>query len=255
MRWSVISDQLRTIRSLGSCPDVARLAAFVDQAAGADEAPIVHHLARCQDCRAQIAFLMRMQRSAPEMQVPSAWLRKVEAITADPAKASPMRSWVPIGVLAVVAVVVAVMLVRPLSHVSAPPVRVTTPTQQPQVVASAAPAPRPFTTDRKKEREVVRGSKPAVSLRITAPAEGSHIAPGSNIRWHGVENSMFYEVNLLSADGELLWKAKVEAAQADLPADIAIPTERKCFLLIRAYLPDGETVESGPVGVVLQPRS
>jgi hypothetical protein len=102
---------------------------------------------------------------------------------------------------------------------------------------------------------VVRNGSLAVSLRIITPADGSRIAPGSSIHWHSIENSMYYEAQLMSADGELLWKAKVEADQAAFPADIAVPAEQKCFLVVRAYLPDGKTVESGAVRVFLQPRS
>jgi hypothetical protein len=256
MRWSGISDQLRTIRLRWACPKEARLAAFVDQAAGsADEAPIMHHLARCEDCRSQVAFLARMQRPAPEMQVPAAWLRRVEAITAGEAKVSPMRRWVPVALVAAAAIVIAAMLLRQLSPVPSRPVQATTPTSQPQVAASAAPAPKLFTKGKQREREVFRNSNPAVSLRITIPAQGSRIAPGSSIRWQSIENGMYYEAQLLSADGELLWKAKVEATQTALPADLVVPDKRKCFLVVRAYLPDGKTVESGAVHVVLQPRS
>jgi hypothetical protein len=102
---------------------------------------------------------------------------------------------------------------------------------------------------------VVRKISPANSLQIASPAEGSHIAPGSSIRWNSIGNSMYYEARLLSADGEVLWSTKVEAAQTALPADIAVPAERKCFLVIRAYLPDGKTVESGARRLFLQPRS
>jgi len=196
-----------------------------------------------------------MECSAAEMQVPTAWLRRVEAITAGRAKASPMRRWVPVALVAAAAVVIAVMLLRLLSPIPPPSVSATTPTPQPQVAASAAPAPKLFTKGKQREREVVRNSNPAVSLQITTPAQGSRVAPGSSIRWHSIENSMYYEAQLLSADGELLWKAKVEAAQTALPADFAVPAERKCFLVVRAYLPDGKTVESGAVRVVLQPRS
>jgi hypothetical protein len=256
MRWSGISDQLRMIRMRWACPNEARLAAFVDQAAGsADEAPIMRHLARCEDCRSQVGFLARMQRPAPEMEVPAAWLGRVKAITASEGKAWRMRRWVPVALVAAAAILIAAMLLRPPSPVSQRPAQATTPTSQPQVAASAAPAPKLFTKGKQRDREVFRNSNTAVSLRITNPAQGSRIAPGSSIRWQSIENSMYYEAQLLSADGELLWKAKVEAPQTALPADIAVPAERKCFLIVRAYLPDGKTVESDAVRVVLQPRS
>jgi len=193
-----------------------------------------------------------MQRPAAEMQVPTAWLRRGEAITAGEAEAPPRRKWVPVALVAAAAVVIAAMLMEPRSPVPPPSVQVTTPTPQPQVAASAAPAPRPFTKEKQSEREVLRNSNPAVSFRITTPAQGSRIAPGSSIRWQSIENSMYYEAQLLSEDGELLWKAKVETAQTALPANIEVPAERKYFLLVHAYLPDGKTVESGVVQVFLQ---
>lgn len=255
MRWSGISEQFRTIRSKWGCPDDAQLAGFVDQGLdSAGEASIVQHLARCAECRSQIAFLERMQRMDGESHLPATWLSRVEAITARDAKASTIRKWVPATGIALAAVIITAILLR---STSVPPrtIQTTAPIAQPQVIASAAAPPQALGAERKHDRDVVRKAGPDNSLQIASPTADSHIAPGGAIRWRSVENSMYYEVRLLSADGEVLWIAKVEASQTALPVDIRVPAERKCFLIIRAFLADGKTVESEAIRLFLQPRS
>lgn len=255
MRWSEISEQLRTIRSQWSCPDEVKLAGFVDHSLDrAGEASIMQHLVGCAACRSQVAFLTRMLRLGAEPDVPAAWLLRVEAITARKAEASMNRKWVPLTGIALAAVAITAIVLRSTS-VPSRPMEANAPIAQPQVIASAAAPQALGGVGRKHDRDVVRKVSPGNSLEIAFPAENSHIAPGSAIRWHSVEGSMYYEAQLLGADGEVLWTAKVEAAETTLPADIGVRAEQKCFLIIRAFLADGKTVESDAIRLILQPRS
>jgi hypothetical protein len=91
--------------------------------------------------------------------------------------------------------------------------------------------------------------RPAILPDLLFPQEGSGIAPEElKFSWQAVEQSVFYEIRLVTADGSLMWEKRLEATSVRLPADVRVADGRKYFVWVRAYLPEGKTLKSSTVG-------
>jgi len=53
---------------------------------------------------------------------------------------------------------------------------------------------------------------------------------------------------MVTAEGDLVWEARVEGTQARLPEDVQLAAGEKYFVWVRAHLPEGKTVQSKVVG-------
>jgi hypothetical protein len=89
------------------------------------------------------------------------------------------------------------------------------------------------------------GSQP----ELLFPEEGSIIQVGeAEFHWSDVPRSLFYEISVTTADGDLLWGGRVEGVSTRLPDGVSLSAGQEYFVWIRAYLPEGKTVKSKAVG-------
>lgn len=235
------------------CPDETELAAFAEGAFSQQErlrARIERHLGECGACRSQVAFLVRMQRPASEPLPPTQWMARVEAIASAPARPAREWRWVAAPVAVAAAVVIAVVMWVRVPHSPDRPVDHATAGQAagPPVVASALREPQVSPAPRRSP-DVVRNPSRGASIKVLSPVEGSKVQPGSSIRWRAVEGALYYNVRLLSADGDVIWDAKADRPACSIPPDIRSSTDGKAFLVIHAFLASGKTVESPVVSV------
>jgi hypothetical protein len=63
-------------------------------------------------------------------------------------------------------------------------------------------------------------------------------------RWRQVPRSLFYDVRLATAEGDLVWEGQATVTSLRPPGDLQLEGGRKYFVWVRAYLPEGKTVQS-----------
>jgi hypothetical protein len=68
-----------------------------------------------------------------------------------------------------------------------------------------------------------------------------------DFRWEGVHDALFYEVKLVSAEGDVVWEFKTEKTSAALPSGLGLQPGRKYFAWVEAALAEGKTVRSESV--------
>lgn len=254
--WNLIIPR-KARRRFGSygCLDETELAAFVDKSLdrrAADRA--IRHLGACVECRSQVVFLVRMQRPANNIEPPPAWLARVEDITNGPAKARFQWQLATAGFGVAVAILILVMLLRPTDHLPVPP-QASSSAISPVVSASTALPSRPSVTPGATNRDVVRRTAIGATVEIITPLEGSHISSNSKIRWKPIDGSVYYEIELLSKDGDLIFQSKEKEAAAAIPDALPITEKQEVFVMVHAHLTDGKTVASQAVRLVLIPGS
>lgn len=85
-------------------------------------------------------------------------------------------------------------------------------------------------------------------LQLIFPREGS-VLPHSEVefRWKSVRGSHFYEIRVVTAEGDVVWEGRVETTRARLPDNIELVPGREYFVSVRAYLPEGKTLKSPTV--------
>jgi hypothetical protein len=95
---------------------------------------------------------------------------------------------------------------------------------------------------------VVRGvSVPSVP-EVIRPDRGETVSvSGVEFRWKPVEGAREYEINVVTAAGDLVWKGETKTTAASLPSDVKLIPGRKYFVWIRADLLEDKAVQSRAV--------
>lgn len=233
------------------CPDETQIAGYVDgRLSGSDKNRLDSHLAECDYCLGQVAALLRLEGAAMPDNVPPALLARARDFVPAPVPPSvwPVVRWGAIAaVTACIAVVTTVWIHRQESETGAP---VTPAVQTPAISTPAPPEVAPPATTAREVRTV----KPAgPSLELLAPRDGSALAPGTlEFRWTRVPASLFYELRVMTADGDLVWEGRAEGTQTRLPESVQLVSGTRYFVSVRAFLPDGKTLTSPVVGFTAQ---
>jgi len=113
------------------------------------------------------------------------------------------------------------------------------------VVRPPVATPSPTESEPPATRQV-----PAAALpEVLSPRQGSVAAPGGvEIRWTDVPRSLYYEVQLTTDEGSLVWEGRSELSSLRLPAGVSLLPGRTYYVSVRAYLPEGKSLKSPVVG-------
>jgi hypothetical protein len=236
-----IFPQTHRFRCLGE----HRLAAYVDQQLiGAERGRVESHLATCDPCLQQVGFLIKQAQvvAAPA----PAWLLRPAAQLETAAQGNSPAAWMWASVAAAIAVVAISVAVRREAwpnHAE----------ERPAIVAIAQQPQAPDTPNNSNsETETsVRSGAPPVSLpAVLSPQPGATVhASDFIIRWEPIANAAAYEVRVVTADGDLVWRKHVQKTSVDPPKQTLRPG-MKYFVWVRALLPDGKTQQSAAVSFI-----
>lgn len=227
-----------TSRRTWKCPDEARLAAYADQRDAPDaRRKLQGHLADCAYCRGQVAFLMQVEEKAP-VEAPAGLIARAKLLTERPGHSrQPIFQWGAAAAAVACLVVAANLWVRqpePDTRSVAAPAKVAVP--------ATSPAPTPVPTP---PQRTVRGGPLAAAPEPVFPRPDSTIARQDlEFRWKEIPGSLFYEVRVVTADGDVLWEAKAQGTAIRPPHDLALTAGQKYFVWIRAHLPEGKALQS-----------
>jgi hypothetical protein len=223
-----------------NCPDEQALASFLDCACDPElRKRLEDHLSSCTYCRALVTESVKTARLENLRPVPPAVLSRVRSM----GNTAPRRwrwSWLPLSMAPVgcAAVLLFAWLQAPqtldLPRRAAPsaPAVFKSPSSGPEIVRPA---------------DVVRGSDHGLPLpTVISPAGSSVIEPDRiNFRWRAVPHASYYQVRVLTAEGELLWQH--DSAENHLHDDgLTLPAGRY-FVLVSAIMENGRSQESSPV--------
>ena len=68
-----------------------------------------------------------------------------------------------------------------------------------------------------------------------------------DFRWQEVTGAIHYEVQVVTAEGDVLWQHRTGQAEARLPETVVIAAGQEVYVWVRARLLDGKTLKSEPV--------
>lgn len=181
------------------------------------------HLARCDRCLGQLAAANRAAAGQDaEASAPASLIARAEALLTPPApaKASPRWRWaVPLAAAAAVLLALSLALDR-------------SPGRSSETDWTLAPQTR------YADREQLQ---PA----WLAPAENSVIQPpGQVFQWTEVPGALFYEVHLVSLDGDLLLRDRVDGTRWLIPASLPLEPGEEYFVRVDAWLSDAKYLSS-----------
>jgi len=224
------------------CLDEHQLAAYVDQQLiGAERERVESHLAKCDSCLQQVGFLTK-QSQVVAGPAPASLLRRVEQLEAAAQENVP-RTWKWVSMAAAMTVVAIGVAVWHEAHMESPPRMVAT-AQEP-----SPPVPR---NKIKSEADTaIRSLSPFASLPVVLSPQPGAIVDNSDftIRWEPVPNAAAYEVRVVTAEGDLVWRKRVHENSVNPPRQTLRPGS-KYFVWVRAWLANGKTQQSAAVGFV-----
>ena len=128
-------------------------------------------------------------------------------------------------------------VISPPTAVASPPLRLpgTLPGQAPQAKPSRAPTVR---------SEVAEGMLP----KLITPRDGAMLRRENlEFRWQPLSDAIFYEVRVMSVEGNLVFEGQTEATSLKLNSTTALVEGTKYFVRVRAHLRQGKAAESGVV--------
>jgi anti-sigma factor RsiW len=208
------------------CPDEVTLAAFADGTLPESARSRVQgHLADCETCLQHVAAVLRT-RETPPPEVPARLLARARELAESSARGTPVSAWH----WSMISAAAGVMLVAAI------------------LVWQFRTAPAPDTSP--AEVRSVPGQ--LVAPQILSPAEGSTVVrEQTELRWRGVAGAIYYEVQLVTAEGDVLWQERTEKTGVRLPKTVPIAPGQQVYFWVRAHLLDGKTSKSAPVGFKL----
>jgi len=228
----------------GRCPGVQGLAAYADQQLVASERHVIEiHLSTCDRCLQQVGFLARAE--VPSYEVPAALLQTALARTSRqrvPAGKS-LKPWIPAFSTMLVVLAMFGFSWKFLGH---RPQSIAWPSQ---IVARPTPVPQHMQT-RPAPQNLMRGSQEHNSLQLLSPLAKQRVAAADlEFRWQAQPQVSFYELRLVSDNGEVIWEGRADAAAKSIrpPARIRLRTGSTYYAWLRVHLDSGAVQQFDPV--------
>ena len=214
------------------CPEDALIAAYFE---GALEQPqrgrLRNHLVECRFCRARLGNLARSTSARDNPQVPAQLLAQAKQIgrQVTPSK----RNWQAPAWAAAAVLVLSLSLVFSGQWRNAPG----NATTQPVISASE-----------EGSRELRSLGRIPSEIRMIEPTPGTTLMPGTAVRWVGVPGIDHYDLFILSANGDVVWAERLNAAYWSPRGAQGLVSGDRYYLRVEATLRDGTTVSSRHMG-------
>lgn len=225
-----------TEKRRGPCPDAHEIGALVDESASlADRPGLMAHVAACDDCRQLVGALGRMS-DAGLAPVPDDLFAKALAVGTAGRSVLAARWWQVAAAAA--CVIVGVNLWRGVAPLSE---------KGPGAVPAVSNASAPV--------DMVRGTGPLEPPRLLEPpADGAVGGVPVVFRWTAVDKAVQYRVQLLSADGDIVWSETTSETSLRFDRPLAGGAGLQYYAWVAAQMPEGRRLQSPVVRLVGQPR-
>lgn len=224
-------EQEREARRRWRCPDEEIVAAYIDSRLDEKaKSRVQSHLIDCDYCRQLVATTVKLERIDDLPEVPVGLVRRARAAGATRSKRWAW-SWVPASGAALVAAGLMLVVWRAPKELE---LQKLPPPAAPAITKLETPAlPPPLESLRKSENH-------EAALRVIVPEAGRVVSRQNlEFRWNAVPNALFYEVRLVTRDGDLIWEGSSGMTELAVP-DSLVLKDGKYFLMVSATMENGK---------------
>jgi hypothetical protein len=248
------------------CPDETQLSAYVAQSLGGSaRTSIEAHVADCDFCLSQVAFLTQSADWSNSVEVPANLLSGARNLLAH----KPVRiinwGWRWAATAAAVACFVVLFVVvalrqgrqesvpRPSDSLVAQqtsPERIPFPELTPASPARSESSQSLQTpkANRTQARTVRSNTGAELLPKLITPRDGAVLRRADlEFRWEPVSEAIFYEVRVMSADGDLVFEQQTENTRLKPDSTALLVPGTKYFVVARAHLRQGRAAKSSVV--------
>ena len=211
------------------CPEDQEIAEYFDGVLTEDEqARLERHLADCRYCLARVGMLGRLEGHRPDRRIPGEVLATAKAI----ARRVPGR-WKKMAPVWAVAASVALAL-GVLSQLDS--------TGQSEVRLIPSFSTVEQSSNLRETRSV---NSTVTGPSFLSPLESPATIPtGYSFRWTTVPNSRFYQVRIVSDNGDLLWQERITGTEWRIPAGTYLTPGTEYFVRVEAFLANTRSLKS-----------
>jgi hypothetical protein len=112
----------------------------------------------------------------------------------------------------------------------------------PEVTGAGSPVPVFRYADPRQSRNL---NSTLGAPQVLAPANGAAIDLGSLVfQWSEVPDSLYYDVRVVTDEGDLIWQERVEDTELALPEHLQLKTGSEYFVRVDAYLAAAKSISS-----------
>lgn len=245
-----------------SCPDEIRLAAYVDQnLSGSERNSVEAHIADCNFCLDQVAFLTKSSAWQDAEEIPAGLLSKARNLVRGKRGKAVNWGWrwavasaAFTGLVLLVGVVALQRRGRELLPTDQTLVAKNSPTpaEPVPIVEPSTLRPKP-TPDKqipkaKSQQPSEVRSDPSAALlpKLLSPRDGAAVKREDlEFRWAPITEAIFYDLRITTAEGDVVFEEQTEDTVLKPGSVASLIPGTKYFATIRAHLPSGKTVNSG----------
>ena len=229
-----LKDRLRqtspTLERQLDCPDDYDFASYIEGGLSEKEhIGFEQHLSDCDFCLERVGLLGRAGDREAESRVPELLLARAAKLAKnqDGDNINPLmrhtRRWAAAAV-----VVLAIGILMNLESFK-------------QVTPGSIPAGGSLSANR-QERSI---GPYALVPKLISPLENATIDPRTQqFVWAAVRDSLYYQIRIVSDEGDLLWQERVVGTQWGLPPELALAVDADYFVRVDAYLTESKSLNS-----------
>jgi hypothetical protein len=222
------NSQVRHFGAKGTCPDLTVIAAYSEGRLGNGDAHgIEQHLADCPVCLKQVAHLAKSPEGDNGQMVPEQLVSRARKLfPEEKGYRMPLARWAAVAAAAAIAIV-SVSLWFPKS--TGPEQELTSPYRSLHPVEEA-PIPE-----------------------VTLPENAARLVRDEmSFRWEPTPRSLYYELVLVTEEGDLIWQERFEDTSGSLPENVELVPGAKYYVWVRAHLPEGKALKSHAVHFIFE---
>jgi hypothetical protein len=210
------------------CPEDQQVAEYFDGVLPAYElGAFERHLADCSHCLARVGMLQRLEDERSPQRVPEDALASAKALRYGLGRRWGINpAWIAAAAVLVMAVAATKLL--PLMEIGQDAL------------------PRAHLAEPGSELRQTRSfESPSSGPRFLAPADGSPYAPADHrFKWTAVPGSLYYQLRIVSEEGDLLWQGRISGTEWTIPEGVALVPGVDYFVRVDAYITDAKALQS-----------
>jgi hypothetical protein len=237
-----------------NCLNEEQIAAYANQRLPeAQKQSIEAHLANCDYCLGQLAFLAKAAHAQLPEDVPAYLLSRGLEVARPKAGAHAGFGWRWRAAISVAAAAACVLIVSVVT-LREPTRQV--PVAKPSTNTQVAPAEEHSAHPPQERAPSVRSAtRPASLPNLLFPRRGMTISrEGLEFRWDAVPGARYYDLTVANADGDLVWNSQTDKNFVKAPSGVNFPAGTQYFVWVQAHFSRGKTIRSETVAFTISGR-
>jgi len=214
-----------------SCPSDVDFASFTEGGLGdRDHRDLIEHIAGCAFCQERLGILGRARDADSVAKVPQFVMASARRLVPAQKPARSERTQAPRWAAAAMAVLAVGLFLRPDSG-------------DIPVAVENEPANNPASLQPIREtRSIVPFESGPV---LTVPRDGMTVLTGGRpFSWVGVPDALWYDLRIVSDEGDLVWQERVPGTHWTPPPELSLTPGAEYFVRVGAHLAPSKTIQS-----------